>query len=85
MDAYDTIKRYYTDGFPLCDLKEFMGQMDPSDFSNGVFRDEVDDDESIGESLKKLCCSCRRKGQNDDNNAPTGYTSLEPNPIVSYS
>ena len=84
MDAYDTIKRYYTDGFPLSDLKAFMGPWHPSDFTDGVFRDEVDDDDSIGESLKKLCCACRRR-TNTDNNAPTGYTSLDPNPIVSYS
>lgn len=76
MDAYDTIKQYYKDGFPQTDLKRFMGEMDPSDFSNGAFRDEKDDDESIGESLKKIFCFWRNSCQRQRNNGPTGYTSL---------
>lgn len=81
MDAYDTIKRYYNDGFPQTDLRKFMGEMHPNDFSTGVFRDEQDDDDTIGESLKKVCCFWRNKRYNDSN-GPTGYTSL-PKPSAS--
>jgi len=78
MDAYDTIKKYYTDGFPQSDLRAFMGEKDVSDLSSGVFRDEVDDDEAIGESLKRMCCFWKRRHENES--GPSGYTTLSPKP-----
>jgi mucolipin len=75
MDSYDTIKMYYKEGFPLNDLRKFMGEYTCSDFANGAFRDEKDDDESIGESLKKMCCFFRRC-RREESTGPTGYTSL---------
>lgn len=82
MDSYDTIKKYYIDGFPQSDLRRFMGEISVHDFASGIFRDEVDDDDTIGESLKKMCCFWRKK-----NEAPiggsSGYTSLHPKPSVS--
>lgn len=83
MDSYDTIKKYYSDGFPQSDLKSFMGEMDPNDFSTGVFRDELDDDDGIGESLKKMCCFWRRCDSRNDSSTSSGYTSLAPKPSVS--
>lgn len=87
MDSYDTIKKYYAEGFPQCDLRTFMGETDASELSSGVFRDEIDDDESIGLSLKKMCCFLRRK-RNDEEpivSTSTGYSSLRPKPSVSVS
>jgi hypothetical protein len=84
MDAYDTIKKYYNEGFPQTDLRKFMGEMHPNDFSTGVFRDEQDDDDTIGESLKKMCCFWKNKRYNDDSSGPTGYTSLPKPSISSY-
>jgi mucolipin 3 len=87
MDSYDTIKKYYSDGFPQSDLRAFMGEAHVSDLSSGVFRDdEVDDDDRIGESLKKMCCFWRRRGPHNDSTAssgPSGYTTLTPKPSVS--
>ncbi|CRL03257.1 CLUMA_CG016517, isoform B [Clunio marinus] len=54
MDSYDTIKKYYIEGFPQSDLRRFIGEINLNDFSNGVFRDEVDDDDTIGQ---KFLCS----------------------------
>lgn len=82
MDSYDTIKKYYNEGFPQSDLRQFMGETDIHELSSGVFRDEHDDDETIGDSLKKMCCFWRHK-RNDDQtpaSSSTGYTSLEPKP-----
>lgn len=84
MDSYDTIKKYYIDGFPQSDLRKFMGEYNVTDFSSGVFRDEVDDDETIGESLKKMCCFWRRQlSEGESSGGPSGYTSLHPKPSVS--
>lgn len=84
MDAYDTIKKYYTDGFPVCDLRAFMGEADISDLSSGVYRDEGndDDDERISVSLWKMCCFWRRRDY-DSSSGPSGYTTLTPKPSVS--
>jgi hypothetical protein len=82
MDAYDTIKKYYIEGFPQSDLKKFMGEINYDDFKSGVFRDEHDDDDTIGESLKKMFCFCRRD-TNDTVNSSSGYTTLHPKPSVS--
>lgn len=83
MDSYDTIKKYYIDGFPQSDLRNFMGEISVTDFSSGVFRDEVDDDETIGESLKKMCCFWRKRPDQQNQSGPSGYTSLHPKPSVS--
>lgn len=83
MDSYDTIKKYYVDGFPQSDLRRFMGEISVTDFSSGIFRDEVDDDDSIGESLKKMCCFFRRRNDIESSGSSTGYTSLHPKPSVS--
>lgn len=80
MDSYDTIKKYYVDGFPQSDLRRFMGEINVTDFSNGVFRDEIDDDDSIGDSLKKMCCFFRRSNNIESSGSSTGYTSLNPKP-----
>lgn len=79
MDAYDTIKKYYKEGFPTSDLKRFIGQMHPSDldFSSGVFRTNADDEEqeSLWQATKNIvyhCCGLKKK----DNPGPTGYESL---------
>jgi mucolipin 3 len=83
MDSYETIKKYYIDGFPQTDLQQFMGVYSVGDFSSGVFRDEVDDDDTIGESLKKMCCFWRRQTNTESSGGPSGYTSLHPKPSVS--
>jgi mucolipin 3 len=83
MDAYDTIKKYYNEGFPQCDLRQFMGETDISEHSPGTFRDDnYDDDDSIGESLKRMCC-CWWRRNNNDSTGPSGYTTLTPKPSVS--
>lgn len=84
MDAYDTIKKYYKDGFPQSDLRLFVGPYHPNDFSSGVFRDDdFDCDQRINflESLKRIFCSWRR----DSGRGPTGYTSLAPKASSSSS
>lgn len=77
MDAYDTIKKYYKEGFPTSELKRFIGQMHPNDFSSGVFRTSAEDEEqeSLWETTKKicyLCCGIKKK----ENPGPTGYETL---------
>lgn len=71
MDAYDTIKKYYKDGFPVNDLKEFMGTMSMQDFSSGIDEDENESD-SLADVVKRVCCCGRRTSVA----GPTGYTSL---------
>lgn len=76
MDAYDTIKKYYKEGFPTSDLKRFVGQMHPSDFSSGVFRANDDsENESLWETVKAICCMCCGVPKKE-NPGPTGYESL---------
>lgn len=78
MDAYDTIKKHYKEGFPTSDLKQFVGQMQASDFSSGVFRAEDEcQNESYTDVLKNICCLCCG-GTPKDNAGPTGYESLVP-------
>lgn len=78
MDAYDTIKKYYKEGFPSSDLRRFIGQMHPSDFSSGVFRISADDEEndiSLWDMVKSICgfcCGIERK----ETAGPTGYETL---------
>lgn len=45
MDAYDTIKEYYRHGFPLNDLRQFVGPIDPADYQGGAFRANEQEDE----------------------------------------
>lgn len=45
MDAYDTIKEYYKRGFPLNDLRQFVGQIDRADYEGGAFRANEEEDE----------------------------------------
>ncbi|KAJ6646333.1 Mucolipin-3 [Pseudolycoriella hygida] len=71
MDAYDTIKKYYKDGFPVNDLKQFMGTMTMQDFSSGIDDDENESD-SLADTVKKICCCGRRPNVE----GPTGYTEL---------
>ena len=81
MDAYDTIKQYYIDGFPQSDLRKFMGEYNCHELSSGVYRDEVDEEETVGESLRKLCCFWRRaRGNVTGASSSTGYASLSPKP-----
>lgn len=78
LDAYDTIKKYYKDGFPMSDLKIFVGKMQASDFSSGVFRIEnEEDDETWLDLVKRIGCWCFQR-QNKNTPGPTGYESLAP-------
>uniref|UniRef100_A0A1Q3FDF2 Putative mucolipin-3 n=1 Tax=Culex tarsalis TaxID=7177 RepID=A0A1Q3FDF2_CULTA len=77
MDAYDTIKKYYKDGFPKSDLRMFVGPYDANDFSSGVFRaDDYYECERISflQSLRRIFCFWRAEPER----GPTGYTSLMP-------
>lgn len=78
MDAYDTIKKYYKEGFPTSELKRFIGQMHPNDFSSGVFRANIDDEEqeSLWETTKKICCYLCCGLKKKENPGPTGYETL---------
>lgn len=78
MDAYDTIKHYYKDGFPVTDLKTFVGKMNPSDFESGIFREDDDKTTTFLEIFKSILCCFQRKKKSE--NIP-GYTSL-PSGIV---
>jgi mucolipin 3 len=81
MDAYDTIKKFYKDGFPQNDLKQFMGTMNEADFTSGVFRDEDTESVTFGDALQKVFCFWRRSDDFASTpTAPTGYTSLAPKP-----
>lgn len=88
MDAYDTIKKYYKDGFPVNDLKEFIGQMSVEEFSSAtiismrrsqLFNETTstidNDNSSFFDLVKTACCCCG--GQRTNGNGPTGYTSLD--------
>lgn len=89
MDAYDTIKKYYKDGFPVNDLKEFIGQMSVEEFSSATislrsrifnettassFASTVNNESSFIDLIKTACCCC---GQRETGHGPTGYTSLD--------
>lgn len=76
MDAYDTIKKYYKDGFPQSDLRLFVGPINPNDFSSGVFRDHEEFEMeimSLRDAVRRIFC-----GWNSSSRGPTGYTSLIP-------
>lgn len=54
MDAYDTIKKYYKDGFPKNDLQTFIGVASVDDLTSGIYRS--DSSGSLGELMEKVCC-----------------------------
>lgn len=84
MDAYDTIKEFYKKGFPLNDLRLFVGIIDPVDYTAGTFRMNDNDDlseESSLQLLKSICNCFKRKangGADGSGLGPTGYTTLVP-------
>lgn len=58
MDAYDTIKVYYNEGFPKTNLHAFIGDLTIEDFSSGIYRS--DSTGSLNGLLKDLCCCCKQ-------------------------
>ncbi|XP_036326382.1 mucolipin-3-like isoform X1 [Rhagoletis pomonella] len=81
MDAYDTIKCYYRDGFPISDLKAFVGTRNEEDLTSGVFMNNMDDFDGNGllDVLRQVCCCGRCRGDSggtSGSNGPSGYTSL---------
>lgn len=85
MDAYDTIKTYYKDGFPQNDLRMFMGPMNVTEFSSGVFEDENESDSLADVFRRVFNFSWARKRSSrsgaggrsgGDSVGPSGYTSL---------
>lgn len=54
MDAYDTIKKYYKDGFPKNDLQTFIGITSVDDLTSGIYR--TDSSGSLGELMERVCC-----------------------------
>ncbi|XP_053954347.1 mucolipin-3-like isoform X2 [Anastrepha ludens] len=44
MDAYDTIKGYYRDGFPISDLRAFVGTRNEEDLTSVAFMRRVSDE-----------------------------------------
>lgn len=77
MDAYDTIKKYYKDGFPLNDLRTFMGPMDIDEWAAGVFEDESESDSLADLFRKYLCWPHRRRSAAEDAGRLTAYASLQ--------
>ncbi|XP_063701086.1 mucolipin-3-like isoform X3 [Culicoides brevitarsis] len=76
MDAYDTIKKYYAEGFPLTDLKQFMGRMDEADFTSGIFRSEESDEDAVHRTLKRICCCCMDRPATSQGTTVGGYETL---------
>lgn len=54
MDAYDTIKLYYKEGFPKTDLQDFIGTTNIDDLSSGIYR--TDSGSSLNGLVTDLCC-----------------------------
>lgn len=79
MDAYDTIKKYYAEGFPETDLKKFIGPMNEDDLYSGVFRDITDPhEESLVDVIREICslsCLIRSTRQNA---STVSYSTLTP-------
>lgn len=81
MDAYDTIKRYYREGFPQSDLRDFVGFLTEEELTSGIFRfdeNERGSDDSWWGTMKKWMY-CRR--QSTESDGPTGYTQLGRKPM----
>lgn len=82
MDSYDTIKRYYREGFPQSDLRKFVGTSHPDDFSSGVFLNDFsgfDNSDNQSQSflnyIKDTLFCCKQ----NEPSGPTGYISLGQN------
>lgn len=59
MDAYDTIKKYYKNGFPKTDLQLFMGPTSNADLCAGLYRS--DSSTSLNTLMSAiLCCPSLR-------------------------
>jgi len=58
MDAYDTIKIYYNEGFPKSDLHAFIGVTTLEDVSSGIYRS--DSTGSLNGLMQDLCCCCKK-------------------------
>ncbi|XP_077297721.1 mucolipin-3-like [Arctopsyche grandis] len=58
MDAYDTIKRYYIDGFPKTDLHQFIGTTSCEELSSGMYRAESST--SLNMLMKAVCCCSKQ-------------------------
>lgn len=77
MDAYDTIKVYYTDGFPKSDLQAFVA-ICTDEASSGAYRQEPDDG-NITELLDRFFCCRRILPYNTlDGSTSTGSSKSEP-------
>lgn len=74
MGAFDTITRYYKEGFPQTDLKKFAGTPTEEDMTSGVFINDMEefDNTTVREMLTKLCCCCQRTSEVNDQ----GYETL---------
>ncbi|KAF2367182.1 E3 ubiquitin-protein ligase Msl2 CXC domain [Trinorchestia longiramus] len=55
MDAYDTIKKYYSEGFPKSPLQKFIEECE-EDATSHVFREEGD--RTIHDFVNSVCCCC---------------------------
>lgn len=60
MDAYDTIKQYYKEGFPKNDLQQFVGESSIDEVSSGLYRTQSSS--SLNEVMNSLfCCNFYRR------------------------
>ncbi|XP_047534858.1 mucolipin-3-like [Vanessa atalanta] len=60
MDAYDTIKQYYKEGFPKNDLQQFIGETSFEEVSSGLYRTQSSS--SLNEAMNSLfCCNFYRR------------------------
>lgn len=59
MDAYDTIKQYYNEGFPKSDLQQFIGEASLEEVSSGLYRTQSSS--SLNALMNSLfCCNIYR-------------------------
>ncbi|KPJ02154.1 Mucolipin-3 [Papilio xuthus] len=59
MDAYDTIKQYYSEGFPKSDLQTFIGEPCIEEVSSGLYRTQSSS--SLNAMMNSLfCCNFYR-------------------------
>lgn len=72
MDAYDTIKLYYRDGFPKSDLQAFIAVC-TDEASSGAWMEETDDSR-ITQFFNKICC-CRKKPYENFDESRTSTTN----------
>lgn len=62
MDAYETIKKYYEEGFPITELAHFINQCHEEP-SSGAFHDEHD--RTIHDVVNSFCCCCYNRDGGD--------------------